>query len=449
MARILAVSTGRTSLRNRCVELLRRLVAAGHDTVFAGPADLRESVEGNGVRFEPLATRPPPWTPPQPPPGGVLGKARRWMERWRGAADRRRALADTLVDPAYGPLLDRIDPDLVLIDIELQPYVIVTHGARNTAILCPFIAPRKVPGVPPLHTPIEPGRGVSGSAPGIAWAWMRYRAWKARRHWIPRIAAPGSDRIAAHRELAERVGFPHAREFALYDWLLPFSFRSIPVLNLNARELDFPHRPDPSQHHTGPLFHVGRDDGRMQPELKAFLDARDDARPLVYAAFGTAYAGDDTDFIRRLLEAVRDRDAWDVLISLGGREVEPGLDALPAHVHVHRWVPQMTVLEHASCAVLHAGPGSIYECVLAEVPMVLYPFHVNDQLGYAARARFHGIADVGDRDAEDAAAIRSRIARALEDPSPRKRIAALRDSFQRYEEEETAVRVVEALLSGD
>lgn len=453
MAQILFVSSGRTSLLNRCVELIRRLEAVGHETTFAGPEDRRALLEGHGIRFAALDTRPAPWTPPEEGPGGLVGKATRWVERWRSADERRRTAAAALVDPAYPELLATVDPDLVLIDVELQPYVIVTHGRARTAILCPFIAPRKVAGVPPLHMQIRPGAGFAGTRLGIELAWARYRTWKAWQHWRPRIAAPGSDRIAQLRELAEQSGFPHRREFALYDWLFPMSFESVPVLNLNAIELDFPHTPHPSQHHTGPLIRLDRRDAlgedarESAAAVEALLRTRDATRPLVLCAFGTAFAGDDSAFIARLLDAVASRPDWDVIVTLGGRTVGSRPEQLPGHVRLFDWVPQLAVLEQAACAVLHAGPGSIYECVHFGVPMVLFPFRVNDQLGYAARAEFHELGIVGDRDADDAATIRSRIEDALSDPRYRTRVQAMNDAFRRYEADRTAVRVVEALLS--
>jgi UDP:flavonoid glycosyltransferase YjiC (YdhE family) len=229
------------------------------------------------------------------------------------------------------------------------------------------------------------------------------------------------------------------------------SFESIPIVNLNAIELDFPHEPHPVQHHTGPLIQLDRvDDADPFPTgeseaVRRFLTDRDPARTLVCCGFGTAFAGDDSAFIRRLIDAVRGRVDWDVVITLGGRRLGVNPSELPDHVRLFDWVPQLEVLKHADCAVIHAGPGSIYECVHFGVPMVLYPFRVNDQLGYAARAAYHGLGIIGDRDADDAATIRARIEQILGSPNYADAVRAMNRALQLYEIDNTAVAVVEAL----
>lgn len=453
MAHILIVSTGRTSLRNRCVELMRRLEDAGHTCTFAGPEALADTLERNGVRFEPLDLMPgDPPSEPASGPGGPVGKAMRWVNRVRNARTRRAEAASRLVDSRYPALLERLAPDLVLVDVELQPYVIVSYGVAPTAVLCPFIAPQKVGGVPPLHMAIRPGRGFRGTAVGIELAWLRYRTWKSWKHLLPRIAAPGSDRIAVLRELADRAGFPHRRLFALYDWLLPMSFRGLPILNLNALEFDFPHTPHPDQRHTGPLIRLDRDDnaepgtGGPGDEVRRFLGERDRGRKLVYCAFGTAFAGDDSTFLAKVIGAVRDRDDWDVVVSLGGRSPATPPAETPEHVKLFGWVPQLEVLEQADCAVLHAGPGSIYECVHYGVPMVLFPFNVNDQLGYGERAAYHGLGKLGDREGDSPASIAAHIEEVLSDGSYAEAVQRLQMRCARYNEDGTAVRRVEELL---
>jgi UDP:flavonoid glycosyltransferase YjiC (YdhE family) len=452
VAEVLFVLTPRRSLLNQSVELARRLRLAGHRTGFAGPEGVRQVVEAHGGRWHRLETEPE-W-PPAAPPGlrGLVEKGRRWWERARSFGTRRMELARGLVDGRYDALLADVDPDLVLVDIELQAYVVVSAACgRRTATLSTFISLREAEGLPPLHTDIQPGGGLLGTRLGIRWAWLRYRVWKAWRHLFDWIKAPGSDPISLLRKLAGSVGFPR-REIALYDWLFPFSFRTIPNLNLNPIEFDFPHVPHPTQRHTGPLVPPRRaglaegEDGRVPPVLEPLLKGRPPHRRLVYCAFGTAFTGDDGDFLERLVEAVSTRPDWNVLIAMGGRTSRRRPPLLPDHVHLRDWVPQVEVLARADCAVLHAGPASIYECIELEVPMVLYPFAVNDQPGYAARAGYHGIALVGSREGDDPDCIRRRIEEALSDARVLEAVRGMREKLRWYSEESVAARVVEELL---
>jgi UDP:flavonoid glycosyltransferase YjiC (YdhE family) len=95
----------------------------------------------------------------------------------------------------------------------------------------------------------------------------------------------------------------------------------------------------------------------------------------------------------------------------------------------------MRILEVADCAVIHGGMTSVYECIYHQVPMVVYPFDVNDQLGTAARVDYHRIGVVGDRSVDDQALIRQHVQTALGDP-------AIRSNLERFE------RCIEACSTG-
>ena len=46
---------------------------------------------------------------------------------------------------------------------------------------------------------------------------------------------------------------------------------------------------------------------------------------------------------------------------------------MPPNVEVHRWVPHLTVLGHASAAVTHGGMGTVMEALYTGTPMVVVP----------------------------------------------------------------------------
>ncbi len=168
----------------------------------------------------------------------------------------------------------------------------------------------KRPGLPPLHSPIIPGKGWSGSRIGIEWAWLKFRAGK----WVAiqrnRLQRRGTDRISVLRSLSERVGFPFDQEAVRFDWLVPFTFRSLPVLSFNALELEFPHQPHPSCRYVGPVLALDRPtpawsaaSAKRLGELFAAREA-DGRRSLIYCSFGAWHKGDDLDFLRRVVDAV-------------------------------------------------------------------------------------------------------------------------------------------------
>ncbi len=73
-----------------------------------------------------------------------------------------------------------------------------------------------------------------------------------------------------------------------------------------------------------------------------------------------------------------------VLVSLGSAYTDAPEFYRAANTRLHRWVPQLAVLGHASAFVTHAGMGGSSEGLWQGVPMVAVPQAV-DQFGNAAR----------------------------------------------------------------
>jgi MGT family glycosyltransferase len=171
-------------------------------------------------------------------------------------------------------------------------------------------------------------------------------------------------------------------------------------------------------------------------------------RALIYCAFGAFYSGDDSAFIRHVINAIAEKSDWDLILSTGGRLDTQALGTLPENVHVFAWVSQVRALKYADCALVHAGISTLNECIYVGVPMLVYPFkNTTDQMGNAARITYHGLGIVGDRDADDADTIRAHIHHLLEDQTYRRRLNTMREHFERYVREEHGVRVVESLLA--
>jgi len=97
--------------------------------------------------------------------------------------------------------------------------------------------------------------------------------------------------------------------------------------------------------------------------------------PLVYVSFGTAVPGTD-DFLglcRGVIDAVAGMPIR-VLLTVGNDHDPADLGALPASVHVERWVPQADVMPHAAAMVGHGGSGSTLMAMAAGVPLAVVPF---------------------------------------------------------------------------
>ena len=446
VATILCVTCGLPSVRYAAVELARRLAAAGHRVVFAGDAEARELVEHQRLEFLPLeSSRYPAFL------RADAGRAA--LARLLDLRRRRELATDALAVDGFVRAARELAPDLVLINGEMHEQIIAAAGAGlRLALLNSFVSIWRRPGLPPPHCPARPGVGWWGSAAGMRLLWLALRLRKRLRTGWQRLRHVGCDRLAILRSLARRVGFDLRRETDSGQWLIPFTYRRLPVLSLHALELELPHRPPERVRYVGPMVLEARVDRPMPAAEEARLEAvlarcrrAGGERWLVYAGFGSVFSA-DLGLLRRLAEAAVGRPDWELVISLSGRFSATDLGPLPDRVHVFSWLPQLEVLRHADVAVNHGGIGTIDECVQSGVPALVYCGGETDMAGTTARVVHHGIGIAGDP-ADDAAAIRRRIDRLLGEPGFRERVLGLKARYAAYDERRVAERAVEDLLA--
>lgn len=73
-----------------------------------------------------------------------------------------------------------------------------------------------------------------------------------------------------------------------------------------------------------------------------------------------------------LLEALATEDL-DVVVTIGPNNDPASLTALPANVHVHKWLPLRPLLDHCDAVVCHGGSGTTLAALSAGLPLVLVP----------------------------------------------------------------------------
>ncbi len=440
MKHVVLLTSGIPGVLNPNLEFGRRLVRAGLRVTYASPAHIEESVDAYGIAFVHVgADRSDSRV-------GSRSRVDRILRAPRLRARRLDAVNALGLERSIATL-EALSPDLILIDLELHEYLIAAHGrGLPVAVVSVWLAMWKRPGLAPLHHYVLPAPGLKGRL-AVAWAWMRYRLWKfgrLRLDWLRRV---GADRVSVLRALARQTGFPFRAEVDFWQWPLPFAYRRLPLVLLNARELDLPHDPPPHVRYVGPMIPDPGPGHPTDPVEKALTDRGATARPLVYVAFGSFFTGDDTTFIHRVLEAVAARSDWDVIVALGSRLKSRSFGRLPDHVQVFDWAPQARVISMASAAVIHGGIGTINECLWFGVPMVAYPFDTNDQMGTAVRIAHHRVGIVGDRETDTATEIRARIVRVLTDPGFRDRAESLGERLKAYDRDDAGVTAVRALMS--
>ncbi len=451
MARIVLIPGTIRSKLITTMALCARLEAAGHDVALVAPPG--PVLDESGLDFVPADLTARPSTAP----AGLVGRVReRWEALW-SARELPRSEAERLDVAGFQARLAGLAPQLVLVDIEAHEHIMaVVRANHRVALVSVFFNLWKRPGMPPLHVANAPGSGISGTRAGIELAWLRYRAWRI----LERLRARTNPRDYATllEAYARHVGFALEEEVDYGQALLPFVYRRLPVLTLNMRELEFPHDPHPASTYVGPM--VGKDRSRLafsggeRKTLDALAEVTRERlsagrrAKLVYCTSGAYYRGDDRGFWGALVRSIAARPDWIGILGLGARLDPAALGPLPENVLAFRWVPQVQVLAHADCAVIHGGMTTVYECIDAMVPMVLYPYADSfDQLGTASRVRYHGLGLVGDRARDGPAEIERLIDRALTSEETGGRLGRMRESMLRYAEQRAVEQAVEALLS--
>ncbi len=444
MATILCVTSRIPGVLFAGVELARRLAHDGHRVVYASFESARQTVVDQELEF--LALEPGSYEEflAADAEEGLFGRLRHLESRQQEAA------ASLAVD-GFAKSVRKMAPDLVLIDGEMHEHILAVAGSGVTlALLNFFVSIWRRPGLPPPHHLAHPGVGWKGTRLGTWLLWQELRAKKWRRAWSQKIGRVGCDRMSLLRRLARDYGFDFRRETDDSQWLIPFTYRRLPVLSLHAREFEFPHRPPRTVCYVGPMVLETRGDEQIDDAVRGELEriyarSHDDARALIYAGFGSFFST-DRGFLSRLFDAVAARSDWDLVVSLGGQAERDELGRLPDNVHAFAWLPQPEVLRHADAAVVHGGINTIDECVLGGVPMLVYCGFETDMAGNTSRVAYHELGLAGDLRRDGPLAIREKLDRLLRETRYRDSVERFRTLYEAYAVDRVAERTVASFL---
>lgn len=244
--------------------------------------------------------------------------------------------------------------------------------------------------------------------------------------------------FAAQKVLAA-IGSGSMRSFGdLVQLVLP-----IPELVLLPRAFDLPElAADPDVTYVG----AGVDLARSEEPFP--WDAVDSTRPLVYCTLGSqADLGPEVarPFFLCVIEAAAARPDLQFVLGVGRGFAPSEFPVRSANLYLAAWIPQLAVLRRAALMVSHAGAGTVKECILNGVPMVVLPM-MNDQFACAERVVHHGLGVAGDLPNLTHGELLALIDRVAGEPAFRQRVAAMREHFLRDNDGWLGVRLVEAAV---
>jgi UDP:flavonoid glycosyltransferase YjiC (YdhE family) len=448
MGHIFIVTTGLTGILNASFEMARRLKLAGHEVTLGAPRPVGDRVAAEGLDFEEF---PFINTDPAPPLPESAGKIRRMWLRFFHQKQRRATALESYRPHAFKEAIGRLDPDLILIDVELHEYIFAAYGLdRNFVLLSQWYSTWRRPGLPYLLTDVIPGEGQDGRPAAIDAHWETVKQQRTKMFRKMKARSFGTDRRSVLLELAKENGFSF--EYIRENWWPGvFTYADLPAISMTPFEMEFPHDPRPALQYVGPMVHENRAEkntvshgGKGIEEL--LIETKTAGAKLILCTVSTMKAG-DTSFLRRLFDAVVERSDWRLFVGLGGK-LDPGaLGEIPANVHTFSYVPQLQVLREADLSINHAGIHTIHECIHFGVPMLVYSGKQSDQPGCAARVHHHGLGLMADKDEDAVSAIRENIERVLTDEIFRNKVLTMQATCRGYADKRLLEKSVATFLN--
>ncbi len=451
MAKIVVITSGLTGILHASFELVARLETAGYAVTYACPKTVGEKVKAQGFDYVQLSAVNYFPEPELPVLKGKLQKIRRLCFKWKNKASRQKVAVASLGMEEFARTIEKLNPDLWILDVELHEHIMtLVAKKKQVLLLSQWFSLWHRKGLPPLLQDTIPGESWRGNSISLVLTWWKIKRQRWWTFWKKKIRSGGTNRRSVLQKYAQEVGFPKRYILENY-WPGPFVYGELPVMNMTALELEFPHDIRPNSHYIGPMVFENRVDTQTNIDVDErlatiFKIKRETEKKLIYCSVSTYRKGDKT-FLKKITEAVRGREDWLLILGLGGLLETNFLQPLPENVYAFGWIPQLKVLTQADLSINHGGIHTINECVHFGVPMLVYSGKKSDQNGCAARVHFHEIGMMADKDLDDVKKIEQKINRVLTEEIYRKNVAEMRIVFQNYKKVKTVEKVVTDFLN--
>jgi UDP:flavonoid glycosyltransferase YjiC (YdhE family) len=348
-------------------------------------------------------------------------------------------------------LIAELDPDLLIIDAELGAHIIRVMALDIPVLLTDYhCSPRRATGVPILSSNLIP-TGMLWNQWAMSATWHLAYLQQQLKFSLGPIYYGGIkiDWMSILRALARQRGLDFDAEFDLKQWhsITP---RSIRTLICAAWEFDFPHDSENRDDYVGPMVLLERQEPVNDPTYQSVLRAIAEKntpgtkRFLIYCSMGTFYS--NYDYFQRVIRAVADKPNYDLILAVGHDLSLDDFEPTPDNVYLFQQVPQLDLLKRADIVLTHGGIGTINECILLGVPMVVYSDGYYDRNGCAARVAYHGMGLRGDFFRDTAAEIGQNIEQVLHNPQYRANVERMRETYLAYHDSDRVVELIHDML---
>jgi len=257
--------------------------------------------------------------------------------------------------------------------------------------------------------------------------------------------------------LAKQTGYPLKKniDYKHYKGYGEFGLKNIPQLLLSPRDFDFPHPLKENQYAIGPLL-LKEDEVKIKDKRylavknRILQEGEEKELPFIYCSLGTLNSfglNNSIKIFQQVIETGKRNPDYRIVISCGEYINPAHLLPTPDNVFLFKSLPQKDILRYCDMMIAHGGQNSITECVMKEVPLLIYPFFKGSDLGgNSARVVYHGIGNRGFIEKESVEMMEDKIQDVLTNPVYRKNIHKLRLKFEEKNNSTEAIEIIESIV---
>jgi UDP:flavonoid glycosyltransferase YjiC (YdhE family) len=229
------------------------------------------------------------------------------------------------------------------------------------------------------------------------------------------------------------------------DWASIYgSLEDLPELILCPEEFDFPWANRRER-----CYYVEASIDLERVEIEFPWDRLDPHKRIVYCSLGTQshLVPNGRKILQAIIDAISMETDLQLVLTTGAHLRPEEFRNRSANVILTQWAPQLELLKRTSVMITHGGFNSIKECILFEVPMIVFPL-IRDQPQCAARVVHHGLGLRGNVNRVSPQDVRSLIRQIEGTSSFRDSLRLMADRFRELERSGKAVQIIESMARG-
>lgn len=348
---------------------------------------------------------------------------------------------DALVDSLVGNMVDQHMPGLAFVDSGLSRIAFPFFSRKVTVMLfSTSICGDQSRNNPPFSSPIIP-RFTTLHAAYIHLVWLIWYTRKWLFYFRTELFSLGHFDHSLKR-IARKYGFP--AKLLDQDRIWHTGFKQVPEIFFYASPFDFAPNTKPHKYFLGPMMDLDRNEADFEGAFS--WDAINLNRYVVCCSLGTQarYYSKEIDlFYIKVAEAFRGKTDRTLIMAVGKGSTLFDRK-LPENVFIFESIPQIEVLKRSHLMINHAGIGSVKECILLGVPVLVYPLDKRiDQNGTAARVQHFKLGLRGNHKNETTTTIAQKIETILFNSDYALNVKKWKAIFENAEKDHDIVSIIE------